>query len=192
MDFRDPPPGAAWQHRDARSGFEVAYFSSLNDGWLIDGCTTAYEEGRTWIVEYMVELDRTWTTRLARVSGRTAAGQRILSLTVDDGHWQIDGRPAPHLDGCRDVDLESSAMTNTFPVHRLRLAAGVRADVPAAYVRAADLAVERLDQTYERIGDEAGHQRFDYAAPVFGFSCRLGYDEYGLVVDYPGIADRVT
>jgi len=35
-----------------------------------------------------------------------------------------------------------------------------------------------------------GRQRYDYAAPVFDFACRLLYDESGLVLDYPGIAIR--
>jgi hypothetical protein len=72
------------------------------------------------------------------------------------------------------------------------LAVGARADAPAAYVRAADLTVERLDQTYERVADDAGQQRFEYAAPVFDVNCRLVYDQSGLVIDYPGIALRVT
>ncbi|MGH3311982.1 MAG: hypothetical protein ACRDP3_15580 [Streptomyces sp.] len=47
MDFRDPPRTAAWQHVEARSGFEVVYFHSVDDGWRIDGCTTAVEDGHT-------------------------------------------------------------------------------------------------------------------------------------------------
>jgi hypothetical protein len=38
--------------------------------------------------------------------------------------------------------------------------------------------------------DEAARQRYDYAAPVFDFACRLTYDESGLVLDYLGIAVR--
>ena len=81
-------------------------------------------------------------------------------------------------------------MTNALPAHRLALPAGGRAEAPAAYVRASSLAVERLEQTYQRAEDEAGCQRYDYAAPAFGFTCRLGYDQSGLVLDYPGIAVR--
>lgn len=40
------------------------------------------------------------------------------------GGW----RPGPRLDGCFDVDLESSSMTNTLPVHRLGLAPGAAAE----------------------------------------------------------------
>jgi hypothetical protein len=77
-------------------------------------------------------------------------------------------------------------MTNTLPVHRLDPQA--RVDAPAAYVRALTLTAERLDQVYERIGAE--HRQYDYAAPSFGFTARLAYDDSGLVIDYPGIAVR--
>lgn len=70
------------------------------------------------------------------------------------------------------------------------LALGGRAAAPAAYVRAAGLDVERLEQRYVRVADEGPRQRYDYAAPAFDFACRLDYDEYGLVLGYPGIAVR--
>ena len=72
----------------------------------------------------------------------------------------------------------------------LALAAGGHADAPAAYVRALDLSVARLEQAYRRIADDGPRQRYDYAAPAFGFTSRLVYDESGLVLDYPGIARR--
>jgi hypothetical protein len=65
-----------------------------------------------------------------------------------------------------------------------------RAAAPAAYLRAAGLAVERLEQTYVRITDEAGCQRYDYAAPAFDFAARLACGKSGLVLGYPGIAVR--
>ncbi len=82
-------------------------------------------------------------------------------------------RPAPELDGCLDVDLESSVCTNKLPVHRLHLGVGQAGDVPAAYVRALDLRVERLEQRYVRAADDQKHQRYDYSAPVFDFAARL-------------------
>ena len=64
------------------------------------------------------------------------------------------------------------------------------AAAPAAYIHAVGLAVERLEQTYVRATDESACQRYDYAAPAFGFAARLVYDASGLVLDYPGIAVR--
>jgi uncharacterized protein len=189
--FLPPPATACWQHRGARSGFEVAYFQDVADGWAVQGTTAAVEDARTWVVTYSIRLDATWVTRSARIMGRTVSGSREALLQSDGaGRWLINGSAAPDLDGCLDVDLESSAMTNTLPVHRLGLPAGGQAEAPAAYVRALDLNVDRLEQTYRRIADKADQQRYEYSAPAFGFTSRLVYDESGLVVNYPGIAQR--
>jgi uncharacterized protein len=107
-----------------------------------------------------------------------------------NGRWLVNGNPARRLDGCLDVDLEASAMTNALPVRRLGLPVAAGAAAPAAYVRAVGLAVERLEQTYARTTDDAARQCYDYAAPAFDFEARLVYDESGLVLDYPGIAVR--
>jgi len=157
----------------------------------MDGTTAAVEDEQTWVVSYSIRLDASWLTREARVTARTAAGRRETVLAGDgEGRWSVDGRHAAHLDGCLDVDLESSALTNTLPVHRLGLAAGGSAGAPAAYVRALDLSAVRLEQSYARLPDEGGSQRYRYAAPAFGFTGILIYDESGLVLDYPGIAVR--
>jgi hypothetical protein len=191
MEFAPVPATAAWQHRGARTGFEVAYFQPLGEGCRIEGWTTAIEDGLAWAVEYVIDLDGAGATRSARIRGRSAPGFTSAQLEADGaGRWVVDGVPASHLDGCLDVDLESSALTNALPVRRTGLAPGARAAAPAAYVRAVGLGVERLEQTYLRVPDEAAHQRYDYAAPAFDFACRLTYDESGLVLDYPGIAVR--
>jgi hypothetical protein len=191
MDFAPAPVTAAWRHRGARTGFEVAYFQVLDRGCRIQGWTTAIEDGVTWAVEYLIDLDGTGATRSARIRGRSAAGFSSALLEADGaGRWLVGGVPAPHLDGCLDVDLESSAMTNALPVRRMGPAPGAVAAAPAAYVRAVGLAVERLEQTYLRAPDETARHSYDYTAPAFGFACRIAYDESGLVLDYPGIAVR--
>ena len=129
MSFAPLPATACWQHRAARSGFEVAYFQAAPGGWRMDGTTAAVEDGQTWIVSYSIRLDAAWITREARVTARTASGLRETLLACDgEGRWRVDGRVATHLDGCLDVDLESSALTNTLPVHRLELATGIAPD----------------------------------------------------------------
>lgn len=191
MTFAPPPRSATWLHEDARTGFEVVYFTDVGDGHHIEGWTTAVEDGHTWLVGYEIDVGADWVTRSASVMNRTVDGTRTTVLDADEyGRWRVDGIPAPQLDGCLDVDLESSAMTNAFPMRRMALAVGATSPAPAAYVRALDLSVERLEQTYARLPDDDGQQAYDYESPAFDFSCRLTYDESGLVLDYPGIAVR--
>jgi len=186
---------AAWRHLDARAGFEVAFLDTDGDGRRVQGSTSAVEDGEPWIVAYAIELAADGSTRSARVVSRSRHGRREVRLVGDGaGRWRVDGAPAPALDGCLDVDLEASALTNAFPVGRLRLETGAAAAAPAVYVRALDLRVERLEQRYVRLDDDddddGRRQRYRYAAPAFGFACVLTYGADGLVDDYPGIAVR--
>ncbi|MFI0485963.1 putative glycolipid-binding domain-containing protein [Actinomadura sp. 9N215] len=96
-------------------------------------------------------------------------GGRPLALDeAPDGRWPIHDRHDPRLNGCVDVNLESSAMTNALPVHRLHLNVDETADAPAVYVRAADLTVDRLEQSYARLPDTAGRQSYAYATATPG------------------------
>jgi hypothetical protein len=184
---------AAWRHQQAREGFEVVFADSAETGRRFEGATTALEGGAPWAVEYAIILDSGWATVSAVVRARSRAATREMTLTsTGHGSWQVNGEPAPHLDGCRDVDLEASVLTNAFPVRRLGLAPGQSADAPAAYVRAASLEVQRLEQRYARRDADGPDERYDYAAPALAFSCELVYGADGLVRDYPGIAVRVA
>ena len=149
------------------------------------------EDAQAWIVTYSIQLDAAWLTRDARITARTASGLRETVLACDgEGRWRVDGQRAAHLDGCLDIDLESSALTNTLPVHRLELAAGAAPRRPPRTSARSTSAPNGWNRAYARLPGEAGHQRYRYAAPAFGFTCTLVYDESGLVLDYPGIAVR--
>jgi uncharacterized protein len=185
MDPLGPLPAfAAWRFVDAVDGFEVVYPGRRS----LRGHTSAVEDGRPYAVRYDIALDDGWRTREVRVDADTVEGPRSTVLRSDgDGHWTVDGVPAPRLDGLVDVDLEASACTNTLPVHRLTLPTGAEVRASAVYVRALDLSVTRLDQTYRRTGDST----FDYTSEG-GFRAVLVYDDAGLIVDYPGIAVRAA
>jgi len=193
--FTDLPAAAAWRHIEAREGFETAFCAARGSGWRLEGWSAAVEDGVAWTVGYAIDVDERWCTVAARITGRSAAGARAVEIAADgtgSGRWRVDGVRVPALDGCLDVDLEASACTNTLPVHRLALAPGAGAAAPAVYVRAADLAVERLDQHYRRAADDAATHRYDYESPAFGVAGELVYDAAGLVLDYPGLARRVV
>ena len=191
MGFLDPPTWAAWRHHPEREGFEVAFIDRHPDGCRVHGTTTGVEDGVPVVVEYRIEVDGAWRTLRAEVRSTSRAGEARVVVEGDGGgHWRVDGQRRPELDGCLDVDVETSCLTNTFPVHRLALAGGEAAEASAAYVRGADLAVLRLEQTYRRLEDDGARQRYDYASPTVDFACRLTYDESGLVLDYPRVGSR--
>ncbi len=176
------PRFAAWRFVDSVEGFEVVYSAPGE----LRGHTSAVEDGKPYAVHYGIRFDEGWRTREAVISADTVAGALEVKLASDGaGGWTVNDHPRPDLDGLVDIDLEASACTNTFPVHRLHLPPGETVRAPAVYVQAIDLTVRRLHQTYRRLDANRFHYRSEG-----GFEAVLRYDDSGLIVDYPGIAVR--
>jgi hypothetical protein len=119
----------------------------------------------------------------------------VVVIAADGaGAWTIDGREAPELDGCLDIDLGFSPLTNTLPVRRLGMldGDGAPAELDMAWVLPEALdRPRRLRQRYTPLAprlvryeslDEDGASRFQADLPL---------DEAGLVLDYPGLWRRV-
>ena len=60
----------------------------------------------------------------------------------------------------------------------------------AAFVRADDLRVLRVEQLYTLRSTDPGGSTFDYESATFDFACELSFDVAGLILRYPGIAVR--
>lgn len=188
--FTALPAVGAWRLLGAYEGFEVVRFVTKDGGLTIEGTTVGVERGTPWSIRYTIGVGDGWRVRHAAVTD-LLAGRRIELQADGAGSWVIDGTHVPELEGCLELDLEASAVTNTLPVHRLSLAVGERGESAAAYVRTNGLAVERLDQTYRRLPDREADLAFDYESPRFGYRDTLRFGADGLALEYPGIGARV-
>jgi hypothetical protein len=187
MELRALPAAASWTHRGVRVGFEVLFA----EAGRLRGRTSAREGEATWYVGYAIAVGADWTTTSVTATNSTVTGDHEITLTRSPtGSWTVDGVPRPDLDGCQDVDFESSAVTNTLPVHRIAFVPRTTVEVPAAFVTAEDLSVLRLEQRYTLLSSDEDLHVFHYESATFDFECRLTFDAAGLVVDYPGIAVR--
>jgi uncharacterized protein len=189
MRLDAPPPSASWRHDGVRAGFEVVFIGAAD--FRLRGHTSAREASSLWSVSYRIDLADDWSTRRVEATSSTPGGERRTALLrMPDDRWTVDGLPRPDLNGCVDVDFESSSVTNTLPVHRIEFRQGETVQVPAAFVRAEDLGVERINQTYTLTSRSRHELRFRYTSETFGFECELTYDAAGLILTYPGIATR--
>ncbi len=185
--FAPLPASAAWRLYDAHDGFEVVAIDAGQSGVRFTGTSVGVEDRVPWSFRYLVEVDASWHG--VRATIEAADGRRLMMENDGPGRWLVDGTHDPVLDGCLDIDLEGSALTNTAPIHRLGLDEGESGESAAVYVRSG-LTVERLDQTYRRLPAEDG-LAFEYASPRFDYRATLAFGADGLVNDYPGIASRV-
>ena len=180
---------AAWQG-ESFPGLELCRLEVEDGQGRLEG-SVAYADAAdgagNGLLSYRIDLAAPWRTTRVEIRRLPAFGApTTLLLTRDEaGRWSIDGSERSDLAACADVDLEFSPSTNTLPIRRLELAVGDSAPVAAAWVRFADLTVEVIEQTYERVGE------LGYRYRAGSFTADLEVDDAGLVLDYPGLWRRV-
>ncbi|MDQ3805405.1 MAG: putative glycolipid-binding domain-containing protein [Acidobacteriota bacterium] len=162
-----------------------------HDGAVADGVVLGVEDGDAFRLRYTVHCDPRWRVRRVEVS--FVAGGRGLSLTADgEGRWfDRSGAAVPALDGCVDLDITATPLTNTLPIRRLALRQGESAAIRVAYVTIPDLRVAPDEQRYTRLETGAAGGRYRFEQVGSGFTAVLQVDGDGLVEDYPGLFKRV-
>jgi len=177
-----------YRRLDAPGG-EHCRLLAAPDGLRLAGTAVLVDGGAPLTAEYEIACGEGGETRSVRVElARGAAVRRLDLVREPDGRWLLDGREAPALAGCLDVDLSVTPSTNLLPIRRLRLAVGQSAEVTAAWMRFPDLRVEPLSQLYARIAD----RRYRYESRGGAFTAELDVDEHGLPIAYPPFWERAA
>jgi hypothetical protein len=175
---------SAWDGPEA--GLEHVDIRPADGGLDISGVVIAQEGEAEFGLSYRLKLDALWRTRKAHL--RTTSGH-VLHLESDgQGHWQENGKDQPALQGCIDVDIQATPLTNTLPIRRLDLEAGESMEVRLCYITVPDLTAAPSDQRYTAL--EAG-SLYRFESLESGFTADLPVDEDGFVLDYPGLFRRL-
>ena len=165
-----------WERWDGH-GMERARVAVGPDGVYADSDLLTPENVHA---HFRIRCDAQWRTRHVEVTVLEPE-HRLLRLEADgEGHWADH----PELDGCIDVDIYPSPLTNSLPIRRL----GGDCETTAAWVQIPELTVEPLHQRYTRL---EGGSRWRYEAPSSGFTTEFEVDADGLLLDYPGLACRL-
>jgi hypothetical protein len=168
-------------------GYETAWVDLDEKALRARGRAVGTVPEAYWI-SYALDTTDGFVTRRLLVEAATPHGIRMLDLRHDgEGGWTANGERIPEVHGALDCDLGLCPLTNTMPVlrHGLHRAPGER-EFLMAWVSVPDLTVEPSRQTYTHLG--RGLVRFSSG----DFRRDLEFDEDGCVVDYPGLARRLT
>lgn len=167
-----------WMRVD-EPGLEVLVVEPEGDGLRASG-TVVHAGEDPFGLAYVWHLDEAWRTRslALRLSSPTPREMTIRRLPRG---WAIDGREAPSLAGCAEIDLSATPFCNTLAMCRL---AGP-GELDTLYVDIPSLRVSPSRQRYETCGSRLW--RYVDRGVAAGFEAMLRTDEEGFVVDYEGL-----
>lgn len=185
----DQPLVLLWQslwheHSSVRGLEHVVVQPGFANGVILglDASHTPYR------IQYEIEWDENWRTREVDIDVMVAQTPHSFHLSVDEhAHWfDGDGRELSEFAGCFDVDIWPTPFTNTLAVRRLALAPGERELVTVVWVDALAGEIMTARQAYTCLD----HSTYRFESLERGFIAELAVDDYGLVVDYPGLFER--
>jgi hypothetical protein len=174
--WNQPGSPAGLEHVVVQPGFANGVILGL------DGPHTPYR------IQYEIEWDKNWCTREVDIDVMVAQTAHSFHLSVDEhAHWfEGEGRELSELAGCVDVDIWPTPFTNMLAVRRLGLAPGERELVTVVWVDALAGELRMARQAYTCLD----HSTYRFESLERGFTAELAVDDYGLVVDYPGLFER--
>ncbi len=158
------------------------------EGWLLKGTVIGVlKDQRPVTANYEIHCDENWLTHRVDVQRTIGSDTKSLRLSSEvRGQWKSSGQDLPMLTGCLDVDLAMTPATNILPIRRLAMEIGSSASVIAAWVNFPELAVQPLSQRYTRLTKDSYH----YGSNT-GFAADITVDDLGLVINYPGVWQRI-
>ncbi len=159
---------------------------------VADGMVIGVSEGRPFRIIYKVRCDVGWRVRAVRVWLPGDEQPQVDLLSNGEGNWTTpDGQAVSQLDGCVDVDLSVTPFTNTFPIRRLGLVPTEYAEISVAYIQGTRLQAWPEPQRYTCLKKDNQGGLYSFLNLDSGFTADLPVDVDGLVLDYPGLFQRV-
>ena len=172
-----------WRRID-QPGLELARFDVAKHGVTVS--STLVDGGETpFSLRYIWTLDPDWRTRTLRLEHMNGDDRWLTIERAGDASWRLDRRPAPDLDGCRELDLSATPFCNSLPMQLL----GRDGEFDAAYISAKDLSVTPSRQRYEKMSDR--NWRYIDLGVAHGFTAALQFDRDGLVERYEGLFEAL-
>lgn len=175
----------AWKSGDRKS-HEVCRLAKLDTGWELAGEFRGEEWGEQISLDYTVQMDAEWRTRLVRLRSTSSVMKpRTCTLSVNpEGVWkQKTGSAAPDLGEATGISLlefDFSPAMRTQLVGQLQLKIDEIVEVDVIHVLIPELAFSRDFQVVTRTGENS--YRCGYGMMGLEEEFTFTVDEHGLVL----------
>ncbi len=125
-------------------GLEWCSVEERSKGVNIDGRVVAVIAGVPTSLTYSLRLDSSWCFEQAILKCESADKKTVLEIRRTFQGWSTNGRVRPDLNGCMDIDIMTSPLTNMLPIRRLPWERGRGYDILTAFIRVPELSVDDL------------------------------------------------
>lgn len=177
-----------WQGIEYHS-LENCIINTTEKAVSVRSVIVGHYEGALYQVGYQLYANARWETERLDVMYQLRNKVKEIHLRSDmKGNWWLNDVPAPQFEGCLDVDITLTCLTNTLPIRRLDFTDQPTHGIKVVYVDVLDDTVLPVSQQYTR--QDSGLYKFENVPN--DFEALIKVDDEGLVMFYPELFERVA
>ena len=177
-----------WTGREYYS-LENCLVHSSEEGAEINSVIVGTYQSKIYRVEYQIKTNTNWETIFAEIKSRHSNKIEYLKLESDGkGNWFTNNKKVDQYNGCIDIDIPLTPFTNTLPIKRLNLTQGQEQQIRVIYIDILEGQIKPVRQKYIR----RSPTEYQYENIPNDFEAKITVDDFGLVVDYPGLFVRTA
>jgi len=170
-----------WRRLDF-PGHEYSRLFFENLKWNLKGTAIFFYKNLPCKIDYKIVCNPEWQTLSSNVSGWVGDKEINCKISVDKKkRWLLNNKFCPEVLECIDLDLNFSPSTNLLPIRRLKLTAGEKGAVKAAWLRFPGFKLELLEQTYYKLDKET----YRYESNNGKFIRVIKVNKSGMITIYP-------
>ncbi len=146
-------------------------------------------DNKIFKIEYCIKSNHKWETVLLELSSRHSNKLEVVRLEGDGkGNWLSSGKRVEQFEGCIDIDISLTPLTNTLPINRLNLIKNQSQEIKVIYLDVLGQQMSSVRQRYIRLSDTL----YNYQNIPNDFEANIQVDEFGLVIDYSSLFVRTS
>ena len=177
-----------WTGREYYS-LENCLVHSTDHGVEINSVIIGTYQSKIYRVEYEIKTNENWETISFELKSRHSNNTGHLKFESDGkGNWFTNNKKVDQYNGCIDIDIPLTPFTNTLPIKRLNLTQGQEQQIRVIYIDILEGQIKPVRQKYIR----RSPTEYQYENIPNDFEAKITVDDFGLVVDYPGLFVRTA
>ena len=177
-----------WSGKAGQS-LENCILTVTDNGTEINAVIIGLQEQVIYKVEYCIKTNKNRETIFFEIKSNLNGVIQFFSFKSNGkGMWTTNNKHASRFNGCIDVDISLTPFTNTLPINRLNLFENGQQKINVLYIDILNQEIKPVQQLYTRLSK----YEYKYQNVPNDFEAIITVDEYGLVVNYPELFERIA
>jgi len=145
-------------------------------------------EDKMYVVAYNLLIDSEWKVQNFEIEYEVNNIKKKITGEKIDNRWKMNGLINPTYTDFDFIDISLTPFTNTLPIRNLNLEIGEEQEVNVIYINILDNYTKPLKQKYRKKSERI----YKYENVPNDFEADISVDEFGLVIFYPLLFERLT